>query len=154
MIREGWHATRGLHLDSKTRGLWFCTGPETPPLFFTLSFSGLLVKKSEWQHDMNALSAAAEAEVCIPISKGRLFHPSRLWKLLLSEPKTFGFHLCPVVCLFVCWLVGWFVSGIAHTDFHETWMGDWSRPRMYLPLPRFPLQIQIKGQIHKLGLGV
>lgn len=81
--------------------------PQAPPLFF-YSFIFGLTGEEKW------VAAWHECFVCkrrkqkclFQSQRGRFFHTSRLWKLLLSEPKTFGFHLCPVVCLLVCLLVG------------------------------------------------
>lgn len=107
VIREGWHATRGLHLDSKTRRLWLCTGPEAPLLFFTLSFSGLLAKKSEWQHDMNALSASGGSRSVYSNLKGEGFSTPADCEncYYLSQRRSAFTCVQSFVCLCVCWLV-------------------------------------------------
>lgn len=108
MIREGWRATRGLHLDSKTRRLWLCTGtPRHLRSFFTLSFSGLLAKKSEWQHDMNALSASGGSRSVYSNLKGGGFSTPADCEncYYLSQRRSAFTCVQSFVCLCVCWLV-------------------------------------------------
>lgn len=120
----------------------------TSALFLLFHFRAYWRRKVSGSMTWMLCLQAEEAEVFIPISKGEVFPHQPTVKTVIIWAK--DVRLSPVSSrLFACVFVGWFVSGIAHTDFHETWMGDGSRPRMH-----FPLRIQIKGRIHELGLGV